>query len=79
MRYKVGQVMRFTFWDHTENEDGAWKITVYGKIAEVKPKYLKVYAWVPEGEDERSDPKNITRFAIVRSTIIEAKELVEKD
>ena len=77
MKYKVGQVVAIRFWDHCENASEPADLTVYGRVGKVHEDYLCVDCWAYSDLDTAHD-ENVKRFTILRSTIIEAKEMKEK-
>lgn len=68
----VGDEVRLTFLDHSENGPGVMLFDVYGKIIEKTRKAYKVGCWVyHDAVDKAGDDNkdNETTFWVVKSTI----------
>lgn len=72
----VGKVYRITFLDHVSDDGDAKpaRCDLWGQVSNIHEDYVTVICWLT---DHGEDPGESDAYAILRSTIIEYKELVE--
>lgn len=76
MSLRRGQIVKVVFWDHVEGGSRPIKFAIYGELSAIDRRSICVDAWAYANGRRAHDPRNETRFTILRSTIESVTRLV---
>ena len=78
-RPRKGDEARIEFLDHAEDSDGKPIVcVVLGRVASAKGKCYEIESWfLPDDPEANKDNRKV--FSILKSTVIKASVLIQKD
>ncbi len=79
MRFRKGQLVKVVFDDHVQGADTPLRFIVYGRIQSSTKPAIVVDVWHYSDSKVVARDDNVERFTILKKTIVDAVELVEKE
>lgn len=71
-----GQIVEVIFWDHAEGATKRFKCAAFGRVGKIERETIYLDAWTFASPRRAYERENVTRFAIIRSTIETITRLV---
>jgi hypothetical protein len=78
IKLRKGWIVAITFSDHCEDHNTPLDFTVYGRVAELKRKYVVIESWT-YADDKITRDDNVKFWTIIRSAISKIVQLVPKE